>query len=134
MSNSVTLTGYLGRDCELRTTAERTVTRTRWNPIAEMDDPVEVTLPSRTYAVLSLATHHYLDGHRQTRWHRLIAWHADRMDRRALRIAGKGWQVRVTGREETFTLTADDGTQREIRQIVVEEFRILRVKPRREHP
>ena len=130
MTTTITLTGYLGRDREIRDTKAPTYTVKRWNEIAETTDEYDVTPPSRSYALLSLATHEGRNGSRRTTWHRLIAWNVDRMDRRSVRLARKGDLVRVTGRRETFSFTDDDGQEREVQQVIVDDLVFLRKKAR----
>ena len=130
MTTTITLTGYLGRDREIRDTAPRTLTMERFNEIAEMPEEYDVTVRSREYALLSLATHEGRNGSRRTVWHRLIAWNVDRMDRMPVRLARKGDLVRVTGRRETFRFTDDDGQEQEVNQVVVEDLVFLRKRAR----
>lgn len=114
MSDTITLTGYLGRDRTIRDTRPRTRTVMIYDPAFHTEVPRTFTRTSE-YAVLSLATH---EG-RETTWHRLIAFDLDTFS--SLRLARKGDRVRVTGRRETF---------RGIDQVVVESFELLRIKPR----
>jgi single-stranded DNA-binding protein len=129
---TLTWTGHLGGDSEIRETKERTKTVTRRNEVAEMEEEVEVTVPSRLYARLSLATRERIDGRWETVWRPLVVWDADRMDRLVVRIARKGDRVRITGHEETFRFVGDDGREREIRRIVVHTFQRLHLKVREE--
>jgi single-stranded DNA-binding protein len=135
-ATAVTLTGYLGQDREIRATQERTCTA--FVPTTfefhhadkiEHDevDYLEVgehTIPSREYALLSLATHRWQDGAQITTWHRIIAWNLDRHEYQAVRLCRKGDRVRITGRPSTFTTR--DG--RKIDQIVLDNLEILRNK------
>ena len=61
----------------------------------------EATLPSREFALLSLATHQRKGGTTKTTWHRVIVWHPDR-DHRNVRLCRKGDRVRITGRKSSF--------------------------------
>jgi single-stranded DNA-binding protein len=121
---TLTLTGFLGKDPEIRQTKERTETRRRYNPVALCKDTFEVHIRARDYIVLSLAVH---DGD-QTTWHRLVVWNGDRLAYRNIRFAGKGDRVTVTGRTDTFTFNDAGGASRQIHQLVVEDFRVLRRK------
>lgn len=115
----ITLTGYLGQDRSIRETPGRTYTRHlpptvlqfELGGVTSPDEPLwesfensayEVTTPSREYAVLSLATHSWKNGERQTRWHRVYAWNLDRHEFMNVRMCRKGDKVRVTCRPRTF--------------------------------
>jgi single-stranded DNA-binding protein len=126
----ITLIGYLGKDREVRQTRERTRIATFHNIVAEMTEEYEVTIRPRDFVVLSLATH---EGPK-TIWHRLVAWSPERNGLSNMRLARKGDKVEVTGRPETFTYPGADGLPRTIAQIVVERFRILRLKAPHEVP
>ena len=130
----ITLKGHLGSDREYRETRERTKTVTRWNEVAEMHEEYDVTIPSRTYARLSLATQARVDGRWETVWHQLVVWDVDRMDYIGVRIGRKGDRVEVTGYEETWRFKGDDGEEREIRRIVVTSYRCIRPRRAPEHP
>jgi single-stranded DNA-binding protein len=135
-ATAVTLTGYLGQDRQIRQTQERTYER--WVPTTfdlhledkvERDDVVlwdrgEHTVPSREYALLSLATHRFQDGAQVTTWHRIVAWNLDRHEHLPVRLCRKGDRVRITGRPSTFK-TADGRT---IDQIELDRLEILRGK------
>jgi single-stranded DNA-binding protein len=135
-ATAVTLTGYLGQDRQIRQTQERTYER--WVPTTfdlhledkvERDDVVlwdrgEHTVPSREYALLSLATHRFQDGAQVTTWHRIVAWNPDRHEHLPVRLCRKGDRVRITGRPSTFK-TADGRT---IDQIELDRLEILRGK------
>lgn len=142
MEQILTLTGYLGRDPELRDTRSRTVTRTEtrqrqfvydhagrrtYDDFDIVEDHVEydLTYPPRTFAVLSLATHIWDRGQRSTTWHRIIAWSADRQHFGIRRLA-KGDRVEITGRKTSFE--AADGQV--IEQIELMSFRLLSRKTR----
>ena len=141
MNDSITLTGYLGKDPEVRETEERTYTREvhraplifehngvrtydRPSDIAEEPAEYDVTVPSREYAVASLATHSWVKGKRITQWHRIVVWNLERMGFGGIRIARKGSKVEVTGRATSFK-TRDGKT---LEQIEVTTFRILKLK------
>lgn len=141
--NTLTLTGLLGCDREIRWTEERAVLRTRYNDVAEMDEEYEVTIPARAYAVLSLATQQKVDGRWQTVWHRLLVWDVyQTLATVAVRIARKGDQVQATGRMETVTFPGRDGSGHCVTQLVVESLSILQnaqcrqqgYRPRRPKP
>jgi len=135
-ATAVTLTGYLGQDRQIRQTQERTYER--WMPTTfdlhleskvERDDVVlwdrgEHTVPSREYALLSLATHRFRDGAQVTTWHRIVAFNLDRHEHLPVRLCRKGDRVRITGRPSTFK-TADGRT---IDQIELDRLEILRGK------
>ena len=135
-NTAIVLTGYLGQDPSLRQTKERPYTQrqapTRLRiqlPGATYEETLleivetDGTVPSRDYAVLSLATHGHQDDEPDTTWHRLICWNADRMEHAAVRHARRGDQVRVTGRPSSFTTR--DG--RKIDQIEIDRLEILRM-------
>ncbi|HEX4305980.1 MAG TPA: hypothetical protein VHZ54_08100, partial [Solirubrobacterales bacterium] len=106
-----TLTGYLGKDRELRSTKERTFMTTVYNEVAEMEESYEVTTQPREYLIFSLAAH----DRSKTVWHRLILWAPwERGFRNAL-MGRKGDRVTVTGYFETFEFQGPDGETRSIR-------------------
>lgn len=122
----VILTGYLGRDREIRHTRSRTIERDGCQRSdAEHEyviPPSSFTTRSKEYIVLSVATHHGRNGKAFTKWHRLIVWNVDRAGiLHPARLCRKGTKVRVTGRSETFT--TEDG--RTIAQIVVTNLELL---------
>ena len=141
MNDTITLTGYLGKDPEIRETQERTFTRqshvetlifehhgvrTPDRPCDICEEPAEydVTVPPREYAVFSIATHDWVGRERITTWHRGIIWNLERMGFGGVRIARKGSKVEITGRPTTFE-TRDGRT---LEQIEVTNFRILQLK------
>ena len=141
MQDTVTLTGYLGKDPEIRDTQEKTVTLTerpalivfeydgktvldREDDLMEQPAEYDVTYPSREYGVLSLATHRWDGKRRITSWHRVIVWNVERMEHRGVRIARKGSKVEITGRKTTFNTS--DG--RSLEQIELIRLRILELK------
>lgn len=141
MNDTITLTGYLGKDPEIRETEERTCTRQtparalifehagarvpdRVDDIAEEPAEYDVTIPSREFAVLSLATHAWVGRDRITTWHRIVVWNVDRLEHLGVRIARKGSKVEITGRRTSFE-TRDGRT---LEQIELTCFRILRLK------
>ncbi len=141
MNDIITLTGYLGKDPEIRETAERTYTRkTQARPLffeykgrttpdrAEdvCEEPAEydVTVPPRDFAVLSLATHTWDGKKRITTWHRVVVWNVERLEFMGVRIARKGSRVTLTGRQTSFE-TRDS---RVLEQIELTDFRILELK------
>lgn len=129
-----TFEGFLGQDREIRETPQRLRTMSRWNPIAEMDEEFEVTIPGREYLVLSLAVRTDNDPRSKPRWHRLIVFDLHRQSIAAARLTRKGDRIRVKGRPETYRFTTPDGQLREIPQIVVQELRLLRPKVHCEVP
>jgi single-stranded DNA-binding protein len=125
MTRPLILTGYLGKDPEIRQTQVRTIRGKRRNCVAQVYDRYEFTTRPRDFIVLSLATH---DEHGVTTWHRLVAWNGDQLCHRNLRFAGKGDLVKVKARPETFKYKAPDGTDCELRQLIVLRFRVLKRK------
>ena len=135
-ATTITLTGFLGKDREIRETRERTYTRRepatrlefhcggalRYEDVLPNRGDHEVTVPSRQYALLSLATHRWQGSEQTTTWHRIVAWNLDRLERMPVRLCRKGDRVRITGRPTSFT-TADGRT---IEQIELESLQILR--------
>ena len=93
MSHPVTLTGYLGRDPQFRETKPRTIKseireerfifenggERVWDEydIVEEHALYDIETTPRTYAVMSLAVHHWESGKRVTTWVRIVAWDAD---------------------------------------------------------
>lgn len=121
---TITLTGYLGADREIRLTRTRTRTLSILNPVAECHDETEITTRPREYARLSLATHRRVNGQWETTWHQLVVWNADRMENFQVRMARKGQKVTVTGHYETFRYTGEDGEERELTRFIVESFHL----------
>jgi single-stranded DNA-binding protein len=121
---TMTLTGYLGADRELRLTRTRTKTLRIFNPGAECYDETEITTRPREYVRLSLATHRRVNGEWETTWHQLVVWNADRMENFHILLSRKGHKVTVTGHYETFRFTGDDGQQREMTRFIVEGFHL----------
>jgi len=121
-----TLSGYLGKDREVRWTRERTCTVTRRNEVAEMNEEHEIMTTPREYLRLSLATHDRTPRGSVTSWHNLVVWDPDRQAVSQARLGRKGDLVEVTGRSETLRYQEANGTEREHRQFVVETFHILR--------
>lgn len=131
---TVTLIGYLGKDRQILDTRERSYTAMRYNDLAGRKVETEIPIPSQEYARLSLATHQWERGRQVTRWHRLVAWDVNRPEFRGVRLARKGDRVEITGRVEAFSTASSEGEPREMPQIVIESFRLVQVKPRREWP
>ena len=129
MSQNVTLIGYLGRPAEIRDTATRIVEYEYDNTVAEMVEHGEYETRSREFAVFSVATHSGHGDSRTTAWNRCIVWNSDRMEHRHLRLARGGERVAVTGRWESYTYTDQDGTEHTLRQLVVQDFKVLGRKP-----
>ncbi|MCP3962398.1 MAG: single-stranded DNA-binding protein [bacterium] len=141
MDDTLTLTGYLGKDPEIRETQERTLTRQALGPqlifehaglrlpdragdIAEEPAEYDVTVPPRAYAVFSLATHSWAGAKRITTWHRIVVWNVERLEHIGVRIARKGSKVEITGRRTSFE-TRDGHT---LEQIELTNFRILQLR------
>ena len=141
MNDTITLTGYLGKDPEIRETQERTFTRQtpakplifehagsrtldRADDIAEEPLEYDVTTPARAFAVLSLATHNWVGKQQITTWHRIVVWNVDRLEHLGVRIARKGSKVEITGRLTSF----ETREGRALEQIDLSNFRILQLK------
>ncbi len=122
------LIGFLGKDREIRTTRERTYTRTVHNKVIDGDEEIEVHTPSRTYMKLSLATHERSASGTVTRWHDVIIWNPSR----EASLARKGDQIQVTGRREEYEFQTAEGETRTGVHFVVESLRFLRRKIRHE--
>jgi hypothetical protein len=123
------LTGFLGKDREIRTTRERTYTKTVRNDVIDGEEEIEVFVPSRSYLKLSLATHiPSSQGGFVTRWHDLIYWHPtpDAF------LARKGDKIRALGYVETYELTTEQGETRTGVHFVVQSIRFLCRKIRHE--
>jgi single-stranded DNA-binding protein len=138
MNTSVTLTGYLGKDRENKTTATRTQIRTfTWhNPVIDGPEEreVEITRGGRDYLLLNLATHQGTGAKRSTVWHTLVVWHPEQSNVSGARLARKGDLITVTGRPETYRYTDANGEERALHRFVVETFRFKSLKPRQEVP
>ena len=127
----VTLTGFLGRKPEIKTTKAIT----REIPEKRRSDEtheyirlaVSYEIPGKEFLTASLATHHRENGEWKTTWHRLIVWNVDRDlgRRRPATICRKGSKVKITGRRTSFE--TEDG--RTIEQIEVDEWKILDLRP-----
>ena len=119
MNDTITLTGYLGKDPEIRETKERTFTRqshveslifehrgarTPDRPCDICEEPAEydVTIPAREFAVLSLAVHTWIGRKQITDWYRVVMWNLERVGPGGVRIARKGSKVEITGRRTSF--------------------------------
>jgi single-stranded DNA-binding protein len=127
---AITLTGYLGKDREVKTTATRTEIRTytEYNPVidGEEEREVEITRGGREYLLLNLASHRGKDENRTTTWHTLVVWNPERLS--GTRLARKGDCVTVTGRPETYRYTDGNGEERTLHRFVVETFRFKSLK------
>jgi len=122
------LIGFLGKDREIRTTRERTYTKTVHNKVIDGDEEIEVHVPSRTYMKLSLATHERSASGTVTRWHDMIVWNPSP----EASLARKGDQIQVTGRREEYEFETAEGETRTGVHFVVESLRFLRRKIRHE--
>lgn len=129
---TLTLTGYLGADREIRTTRERTGTARHYNPVIDDWEEHDWSASGRSYARLSLATHKKTASGWQSAWHQLVVWNVDAMDRVNVRLARKGDRVRITGRPEVFTYTDETGTERKLHRVIVETYELLQPKVTRE--
>ena len=140
--STITLEGYLGNDRDLRETQERTYTTThpathleyhrggvmQYDEVLEEVGEYEVTVPSRQYAVLSVAEHSWENGQRKTTWHRVIVWNVDRHEHFAVRLARRGDKVRITGRQTTFVARKGKNKGQTIVQIELIKLEILQTK------
>src|ERR1700680_1736883 len=124
MTRPLILTGYLGKDPETRQTRERDYEGARHDTAAQVLDHYTGRTRSREYIVMSLATH---QGN-QTTWYRLVVWSSDQICHRNIRFAGQGDKVKVQARYEVYRFKADDGTEHEMHQHIVERFRVLKRK------
>ncbi len=146
MNDPITLTGYLGKDPEIRDTRERTLTlrerpatlifehngaqvTDRTYDLCEEPAEYDVTPPTREYAVFSLAVHRWEGGRRKTSWHRVIVWNVDRIEHMGVRIARKGSKVEVTGRPTSYTFR-DEKAEKEVtlEQIEATTVRLLQIR------
>jgi hypothetical protein len=123
----ITVTGYLGKDPEMRDTKERTYEVTARNQVAEMDESYEVTVPARPYLVCSLCVNR---SPTQKRWYNLKLWNSDRLEYRPIRLAHAGDLVTVTGYLETFPLP--DGSLFE--QLIIQSFQRIRRSSKHQPP
>jgi single-stranded DNA-binding protein len=128
---ATTLTGWLGRDREVRYTQKRTFEQEFHNELVEMDEVREVTISPREFLVLSLGVGKV--GQKKS-WHRLVIWSPEERGLDYVHLARKGDLVRITGRRETFRFTDKHGKKVVIRQIVVKTFKVLKLKVRHEVP
>jgi len=120
-----TLTGYLGRNAEVRLTTPRELERTVYDPILDGEVTTAETTPVREFARLSLAVHEGHGRSRQTTWYPLRAWNLDEHpDEGRLRTARKGQRVQVEGYWESHRYTdSRTGEEREFRYLVVTSLR-----------
>ena len=140
--STVTLTGYLGNDPDIRETEERTYTEPQpptrleyhlggvmqYDELLEEAAEYDVTSPSREYAVFSLAEHTSQNGKNATKWHRVMAWNVDRLEHFAVRLARRGDKVRITGRQTTFVVRKGRNKGKTIVQIELIKLEILQTK------
>lgn len=128
-TQQITLTGFLGADPRILETRERIVEREAYNYLAGAVVPQDFLIPSRPFARISLATH---EGGRTT-WHNIVAWNMDQGRRHfGVRIASKGDQVRVKAHWEERRWTDEQGTEHQVRQLVLDDLGFLRKKVRPE--
>ncbi|HEV7672648.1 MAG TPA: hypothetical protein VGS22_29360 [Thermoanaerobaculia bacterium] len=127
---TLTLTGCLGKDRDVRYTRPKTTVLTVRNEVIDGDEEIEVTTPPREYLRLSLAVRERGAKGWETRWVNLIVW-----DLRLTAVAGvplsrTGDRVRITGTEETFTFTTETGEEREFHYVSVRSFQRLQLRVR----
>ena len=140
--STITLTGYLGADPDIRETEERNYTEPlpptrleyhrggvmQYDEVFEEAGEYDVTVPSREYAVFALAEHASENGQRRTKWHRVIAWNVDRREHFTVRLARRGDQVRLTGRRTSFVARKGESKGKRIEQIELDRLELLRTK------
>ena len=147
MNDTLTLTGYLGRDPEIRETRERKRTYTRrlrrefifeyngvrtpdrdWE-VAEEVAEYDVNYPPGEYAVFQLAVHTWKGRHQRTDWHRIIVWNVDTEEKIPVRILRKGSKVEVTGIRSSYTFWDEEKKENvTLEQVEASEVRILKLK------
>ena len=112
LSNSVTLTGNLGSDIELRQL------------------PSGQTVGNVSIAVTRNYTSKAGETIQDTNWFRLVVWgqQADRMSREV----GKGSRVIVEGRLTSRSYENKEGQRKDVTEIIVGAFRELARRPRTE--
>jgi len=122
---TITFTGHLGRDAQIRLTTAREYERTLYDPILDDHVTLDEVTPVRDYASLSLAVHQGRGTNRSTTWYQLRAWDLDdHPDERRLRAAHKGQRVEVQGYPEEHRYTdTRTGEERVFRYLVVTSFR-----------
>ena len=129
-SKTLTFSGCLGKDRDLRDTRPQIKVITVWNEVAEMDEEIEITVPSREYIRLSLAVRERGARGWQTRWVNLVVWDLHRTEVAGVRLSRMGDRVEITGTEETFTFTTETGEEREFHYISVRTFKRRQLKVR----
>ena len=123
-TRTLTLTGYLGRDAQIRLTTPREYRSTRYDPILDGEVVCEGETAVTEYARLSIAVHDGTGRRRTTSWYELRAWDLDHHpDERKIRTAFKGQRVAVQGFEQVHCYTDREGREREFRYLVVTGFR-----------
>ena len=122
---TLTLTGFLGRDAEIRSTDRSEWQRTAWDPITDGEVTMAGTRESRDWAKLSIAVHEGSGRDRRTTWYPMRAWDLDHHpDEARVRTARKGQRVEVEGYWEVHRYTdSRSGEEREFRYVVVTSFR-----------
>ncbi len=127
---TLTLSGCLGKDRDIRWTRPKTTDLTVWNEVIDGEEEIEVTTPPREYLRLSLAVRERGAKGCQTRWVNLIVWDLHLTAVAGVRLSRTGDRVRITGTEEVFTFTTEDGEEREFHYISVRSFRRLGLRVR----
>ena len=144
MPHSIRLTGTLGSTLRLHTLPPTTVTRTVFEPGPDLprnrflrspeatrgldlEPRTElVTLPARTNGRLILLTRHEQTGCGVEVRHRLVLRDVDRPEWQAVRREARpGRRVEVTGYEELIEWVDAEGTERQVRQLLVERLRLI---------
>jgi single-strand DNA-binding protein len=109
MNVSVTITGRLGHDPEIRHT------NAAGKSVCNLSIAVNERVPRGAGYV------------ERTTWHRVVLWQGLAEDARSLR---KGSVIRVSGSQKSRTFTGRDGETRTIVEIVAENFDVLDSLPK----
>ncbi len=123
----VTLTGYLGKNPETRSTQERTYEGSRYNKVVDLHEPYEGHVAPRDYLNLSLGVHHG----EETSWYDLKVWYGDLLCHRNIRFSGTGDLVTVVAWHSFYKLRGTDCLRE---QYIVQSFKRLRRSRKRPAP
>jgi single-stranded DNA-binding protein len=121
--DTFSLYGNLGGDPESHSIPAKTGTRKYYDPIIDEVVEREFDLPERNFLTFSLAAGGY--GDKPTRWHYCVDWEGV-----AFRLR-KGDRVKLTGSFQTRTYQKD-GKTKTMRQFVVVNLEVLKLKVREE--